>query len=212
MASSKPANEAHQPLAMCAVCWKNPLKPPFLHNPSAKHQPIPKRKDDLIKAINGNTGSGSLAGYTVKELRHLYSLKIGRKAHESCPLIGLASMHREEMAQLCKNHGVHLGGENTPKLNIPWQFVAIGRNSVRWHVHSMRDRRVLTAPPLAVSQATEIPGVSLGMTRSVPSVEWIEPYVLRLAPLPYKFMCKLNSGCFCKLTEFHAACTKAAGF
>ena len=114
MASSKPANEAHQPLAMCAVCWKNPLKPPFLHNPSAKHQPIPKRKDDLIKAINGNTGSGSLAGYTVRELRHLYSLKIGRKAHESCPLIGLASMHREEMAQLCKNHGVHLGeGKHT---------------------------------------------------------------------------------------------------
>ena len=83
---------------------------------------------------------------------------------------------------------------------------------MRWHVHSMRDRRVLTAPPIAVSQAAEIPGVSLGMTRSVPGIEWIEPYVLPLAPLPYKFICKLNSGCYCKLTEFHAACTKAAGF
>lgn len=95
-----------QPTTMCLQCWKNPERPPHLHDPKLT---IPKTKDKLIDAINEIVSIEKIHTYTVKELKHMYSLMIGKKAHPACPLVGMSQLCKAELVVLCSQHGIILG-------------------------------------------------------------------------------------------------------
>ena len=114
---------------VCPLCWKDPSNPPFPHSRSGKNKgPIPMKKDELISAISKLAPTeNDLHKYTVHELRHIYSVETGRKVHPACPLVGVASMHKDEIMKLCQDHGVVLGegkhkkGEYQLELRRHWE-------------------------------------------------------------------------------------------
>lgn len=91
---------------VCPVCWENPSKPPYLHDPKKR---IPHTKDMLIVSLREMGVVTNLATHTVYELRHMYSHLVGRKPHPKCPLVGMASMHKEDLINKCNEHGISLG-------------------------------------------------------------------------------------------------------
>lgn len=95
-----------QATTMCLLCWKNPERPPHLHDPKLT---IPKTKDKLIDAINEIVSIEKIHTYTVQELKHMYSLMIGKKAHPACPLVGMAQLCKADLVILCNQHGITLG-------------------------------------------------------------------------------------------------------
>ena len=92
--------------ATCPLCWRNPERPPHLHDPKLT---IPKTKDALIDAINEIVSIDKIHTYTVTELKHMYSLMIGKKAHPACPLVGMSQLCKAELVMLCNQHGITLG-------------------------------------------------------------------------------------------------------
>lgn len=109
-ASSLMANKVD----MCPVCWEDPDDPPRLHYPK---RAIPNTKGELIDGLKALTECAhdhdDLHRYTVTELKHLYGLKAGKKAHKANPLVGISALRKCELAKLCENHGVVLKPTST---------------------------------------------------------------------------------------------------
>ena len=63
-------------------------------------------KDMLIVSLREMGAVTNLSTHTVYELRHMYSLMAGRKPHPKCPLIGMASMHKQDLINKCIEHGI----------------------------------------------------------------------------------------------------------
>ena len=149
---SKPGSHT-VPEGRCLLCWPTLQEPPFQHvfQKPGSGQHVPRTKEAIIEALLSTTRNeksmDELTRLSLKELRWYYQQILETRPHPGNPMVGISSLRKDQLLDLCAKHGIHF----QPERRI---FMAEMLSELRQHWECQCQVASTLSPPHVAAAAT----------------------------------------------------------